>query len=99
MRRMPSPSQYRTACAPSPHPLQLPPDERTLTRSHSRILSPRGVGMNVLAVNELTGYLVELFESDPILSDVWVQGEVSNFSRPSSGHCYFTLKDSESQLR
>lgn len=55
--------------------------------------------MNVLAVNELTGYLVELFESDPILSDVWVQGEVSNFSKPASGHCYFTLKDSESQLR
>jgi exodeoxyribonuclease VII large subunit len=55
--------------------------------------------MNVLAVNELTGYLVELFESDPILCDVWVQGEVSNFNRSASGHCYFTLKDSESQLR
>ncbi len=55
--------------------------------------------MNVLAVSELTGYLVELFESDPVLGDLWVGGEISNFSRPSSGHCYFTLKDSESQIR
>lgn len=55
--------------------------------------------MNVLAVNELTEYLVELFESDPILTDLWVQGEVSNFTRSAAGHCYFTLKDSESQLR
>jgi len=55
--------------------------------------------MNVLAVNELTEYLVELFESDPILTDLWIQGEVSNFTRSTAGHCYFTLKDSESQLR
>ncbi len=55
--------------------------------------------MNVLAVNELTEYLVELFDSDPILTDLWIQGEVSNFTRSAAGHCYFTLKDSESQLR
>lgn len=30
---------------------------------------------------------------------VWVEGEISNFSRPSSGHCYFSLKDSDSQVR
>ena len=30
---------------------------------------------------------------------VWVEGEISNFSRPSSGHWYFTLKDREAQLR
>ena len=30
---------------------------------------------------------------------MWVQGEVSNFKRHSSGHCYFSLKDSESQIR
>jgi exodeoxyribonuclease VII large subunit len=33
------------------------------------------------------------------LGIVWVQGEVSNFSRPSSGHWYFSLKDSAAQLR
>ncbi len=55
--------------------------------------------MNVLAVTELTEYLVELFASDPILTDLWLQGEVSNFTRSAAGHCYFTLKDSESQVR
>ena len=30
---------------------------------------------------------------------VTVTGEISNFRRPSSGHCYFTLKDSAAQLR
>jgi exodeoxyribonuclease VII large subunit len=30
---------------------------------------------------------------------VWVEGEISNFSRPASGHWYFTLKDREAQLR
>jgi len=30
---------------------------------------------------------------------VWVEGEISNFSRPASGHWYFTLKDREGQIR
>jgi len=33
------------------------------------------------------------------LGIVWVQGEISNFSRPSSGHWYFSLKDRDAQLR
>jgi exodeoxyribonuclease VII large subunit len=52
-----------------------------------------------LTVSELTRYLRQLFESDEILRDVWVQGEISNLARPSSGHVYFTLKDSASALR
>ncbi len=55
--------------------------------------------MNVLAVNELTGYLAELFDGDPVLRDLWVRGEVSNFTRSAAGHCYFTLKDDGSQVR
>ncbi len=50
-------------------------------------------------VTELTRYLRQVLESDSSLQDVWVQGEISNFSRPSSGHIYFTLKDSGSSLR
>ncbi len=49
-------------------------------------------------VSQLTGYIRRLFEEDAELCDVWVEGEVSNFSRPSSGHCYFTLKDAGAQL-
>jgi exodeoxyribonuclease VII large subunit len=32
------------------------------------------------------------------LDTVWVQGEISNFRVPPSGHCYFTLKDDRSQI-
>ncbi len=52
-----------------------------------------------LSVADLTRYLRELIESDSILRDVWVQGEISNFSRPASGHIYFTLKDQTAALR
>jgi exodeoxyribonuclease VII large subunit len=50
-------------------------------------------------VSEITRYLRELLESDTNLQDLWVQGEVSNFSRPASGHLYFTLKDAAASLR
>jgi exodeoxyribonuclease VII large subunit len=51
------------------------------------------------SVTELTHYLRDLLESDELLQDVWVTGEVSNFSRPASGHLYFTLKDTTASLR
>src|SRR4030042_3147908 len=53
----------------------------------------------IWSVNELTTYLRDLLESDEILQDLWVQGEISNLSRPASGHIYFTLKDRERSLR
>jgi exodeoxyribonuclease VII large subunit len=50
-------------------------------------------------VTTLTRYLRQMLESDASLQGVWVQGEISNLSRPSSGHIYFTLKDSGASLR
>ena len=49
-------------------------------------------------VSQLTGHIRRLIEDEPALSDLWVEGEVSNFSRASSGHCYFTLKDAGAQV-
>jgi exodeoxyribonuclease VII large subunit len=51
------------------------------------------------SVTEITRYLKDLLESDHNLANVWVQGEISNFSRPRSGHLYFTIKDSSASLR
>jgi exodeoxyribonuclease VII large subunit len=51
------------------------------------------------SVTDLTRYLRDLLESDENLQDLWVEGEVSNLSRPASGHLYFTLKDSSAALR
>ena len=53
----------------------------------------------VLSVADLTRYLRQLFEGDDVLADVWVSGEISNLSRPASGHIYFTLKDAQAALR
>ncbi len=52
-----------------------------------------------LTVTELTQYLRQIMEGDPRLQDLWVAGEVSNFSRPASGHVYFTLKDRGAALK
>jgi exodeoxyribonuclease VII large subunit len=52
-----------------------------------------------LSVTDLTRYLREMFETDYRLQDVWVQGEISNLSRPASGHVYFSLKDSGAALK
>jgi exodeoxyribonuclease VII large subunit len=50
-----------------------------------------------LTVSELTARIKDLLEGG--FPSVWVSGEVSNFSRPQSGHCYFTLKDDLAQIR
>jgi exodeoxyribonuclease VII large subunit len=50
-------------------------------------------------VSKLTFYIRRLLEENEILQDVWVQGEISNLSRPASGHVYFTLKDSSAALK
>lgn len=52
---------------------------------------------DVLSVSRLTGALRSVVEGR--FSDLWVEGEVSNFKRHSSGHCYFTLKDEDAQIR
>lgn len=51
------------------------------------------------SVSDLTRYLRQLIENDELLQDVWVQGEISNTSRPGSGHLYFTIKDNSASLR
>lgn len=53
----------------------------------------------VFTVSEVTGYIRLLFEENQDLQDIWVQGEVSNVSFPTSGHIYFTLKDESASLR
>lgn len=50
------------------------------------------------SVSQLTTYLRQLIESDVLLQQVEVRGEISNFKRASSGHLYFSLKDESSVL-
>jgi exodeoxyribonuclease VII large subunit len=54
------------------------------------------VARRFLSVSELNELIKSSLESH--LDTVWVQGEISNFRVPPSGHCYFTLKDDHSQI-
>lgn len=60
---------------------------------------PQLFGPRLLSVTELTRYMRALMDSDEILRDIWVSGEISNLSQPSSGHIYFSLKDQTATLR
>ena len=51
-----------------------------------------------LTVSELNRTIRQLIDNAPELGDLWVKGEVSNFTRASSGHWYFTLKDATAQI-
>ena len=51
----------------------------------------------ILKPAQLNALARDLLEGN--FAQVWVQGEISNFSRPASGHLYFTLKDDRAQVR
>lgn len=54
---------------------------------------------SIFTVSEITRYLKEKIDWDPILQNIAVRGEISNFVHHSSGHMYFTLKDNTSRLK
>ena len=60
-------------------------------------ISPESQGPKVYGVHELTEEIRELLEGN--LDFVWVEGEISNFSAPRSGHYYMVLKDKNAQIR
>ena len=53
----------------------------------------------VLTVTQLNDYVGGLFAKDPLLRNVRLTGEVSNFRVTASGHAYFALKDEQSLIR
>ncbi len=57
---------------------------------------PSAVAMTVAELNE---FIKNIFDSNRALSSVTVKGEISNFTCHRSGHLYFSLKDSESQIK
>lgn len=55
--------------------------------------------MAVYTVSQVSFHIKESLESDPLLRDLWIVGEVSGLRASSAGHTYFGLKDRESLLR
>ena len=64
--------------------------------NHSGLLF-RDEGPRVFTVSALTAQIKDLLETQ--FDFVWVEGEISNFRAPSSGHFYMVLKDEKSQIR
>ena len=56
------------------------------------------IAKDAYSVGELTYYIKHKLENDSALRGVWVSGEISNLTRHSSGHIYFTLKDEQASL-
>ncbi|HEX8465224.1 MAG TPA: exodeoxyribonuclease VII large subunit [Abditibacterium sp.] len=65
----------------------------------SSLLDPIIAAEAVFSVGDLNTHIKRVLETDPILSDVAVAGEISNFKMHGSGHCYFSLKDERAQIR
>lgn len=53
----------------------------------------------IATVSQLNGYIKKILDSNIILNNVWVKGEISNFKLHYSGHMYLTLKDENSVLK
>ncbi len=51
------------------------------------------------SVTQVTLHIKTRFEQDALLQDLWVEGEISNWSPSRTGHCYLTLKDANAALR
>jgi exodeoxyribonuclease VII large subunit len=57
------------------------------------------LGYTYITVSQLTYALKRMIEDNFLLEDVWIRGEISNFTAHTSGHLYFTLKDEAACLK
>ena len=57
------------------------------------------MAQNVLSITQLNEYIRSRMDSDPLLAQVAVRGEISNYKLYPSGHHYFTLKDESGALK
>ncbi|MBR3791748.1 MAG: exodeoxyribonuclease VII large subunit [Clostridia bacterium] len=53
----------------------------------------------IATVSQLNGFIKKTFEANPVFSDIWIKGEISNFKKHYSGHIYLTLKDEGGVLK
>ncbi|WP_312423005.1 exodeoxyribonuclease VII large subunit [Anaerospora hongkongensis] len=55
--------------------------------------------MQIFSIGDVTRYIKHILDRDRTLNSIYVRGEISNFKRHYSGHCYFTLKDSDATIK
>lgn len=57
------------------------------------------VEAKIATVSQVNGYLKRILDSNEILNNIWIKGEISNFKLHYSGHMYITLKDEGGVLK
>ena len=68
-------------------------------KAQQRTKNGEKMTIRVFSVSEITSRIKDRIESDGILSNATIKGEISNFKLHSSGHAYFTLKDKGAVIR
>ena len=53
----------------------------------------------VYSVSNVNKYIKMMFDKDPVLADISIKGEITNFKAHYTGHFYFTLKDNVSTIK
>ena len=53
----------------------------------------------IATVTQINNYIKAVLDKVPVLQNIWIKGEISNFKLHSSGHIYLTLKDEGSVLK
>ncbi len=56
-------------------------------------------GNGIMTVSDLNNYIKSSFDADRLLKAVTISGEISNFTKHTTGHLYFSLKDETSQIK
>ena len=56
-------------------------------------------GRRIATVTQINNYIKAVIDKTPVLQNIWIKGEISNFKHHSSGHLYLTLKDGGSVLK
>lgn len=59
----------------------------------------KGEVMKALKVSEVNNYIKRIFAGDMVLSNIEIEGEISNFKKHYSGHLYFSLKDDRARIK
>ena len=55
--------------------------------------------MVVYSVSQITSYLKDLLDRDPVIQDVWISGEIGRLTRSGAGHSYFSMLDGNGALQ
>lgn len=84
---------------PSWDSIPAEPDSRPADPSLGSPRAPGTFGVRILGVSEVTRTIRGAIRADPLLSDLWVEGEIGRVTISTAGHAYFALKDERNQLQ